>query len=98
MRFNRNLPPVVQPELIRDGQLVEVMPEWHFHTFDLSVVHLSNRTYRVRSGCLRNWQCNCRQRFFLLFLFDLPIHWDRSAALHWITKRMTKPGGLSNDA
>jgi DNA-binding transcriptional LysR family regulator len=38
-----DLPPVVQPELIRDGQLVEVMPEWHFRTFDLSVVHLSNR-------------------------------------------------------
>jgi DNA-binding transcriptional LysR family regulator len=38
-----DLPPVVQPELIRDGQLVEVMPEWRFRTFDLSVVHLSNR-------------------------------------------------------
>jgi DNA-binding transcriptional LysR family regulator len=38
-----DLPPVVQPELIRDGRLVEVMPEWHFRTFDLSVVHLSNR-------------------------------------------------------
>jgi len=38
-----DLPPVVQPELIRDGRLVEVMPEWHFRTLDLSVVHLSNR-------------------------------------------------------
>jgi DNA-binding transcriptional LysR family regulator len=38
-----DLPPVVQPELIRDGRLVEVMPEWHFPIFDLSVVHLSNR-------------------------------------------------------
>jgi hypothetical protein len=34
-----DLPPVVQPELIRDGRLVEVMPEWHFPAFDLSVVH-----------------------------------------------------------
>jgi DNA-binding transcriptional LysR family regulator len=38
-----DLPPVVQPQLIRDGRLVEVMPEWHLPTFDLSVVHLSNR-------------------------------------------------------
>ncbi len=37
------LPPVVQPELVRDGRLVEVMPEWHFPTFDLSLLHLSNR-------------------------------------------------------
>jgi DNA-binding transcriptional LysR family regulator len=38
-----DLPPVVQPELVRDGRLVEVMPDWRFPTFDLSLVHLSNR-------------------------------------------------------
>jgi len=38
-----DLPPGVQPELMRDRRLVEVMPEWRFRTFDLSVVHLSNR-------------------------------------------------------
>jgi DNA-binding transcriptional LysR family regulator len=38
-----DLPPVVQPQLMRDERLVEVMPEWHFRPFDLSVVHLSNR-------------------------------------------------------
>jgi DNA-binding transcriptional LysR family regulator len=38
-----DLPPVVQPELMRDGRLVEVMPEWRFRCFDLSVVHLGNR-------------------------------------------------------
>jgi DNA-binding transcriptional LysR family regulator len=38
-----DLPPVVQPELLRDGRLVEVMPEWRLPTFDLSVVHLGNR-------------------------------------------------------
>lgn len=37
------LPPVVQPELVRSGRLVEVMPDWHFRTFDLSLVHLGNR-------------------------------------------------------
>ena len=38
-----DLPPIVQPELVRDGRLVEVMPNWHFPTFDLSLVRLSNR-------------------------------------------------------
>jgi DNA-binding transcriptional LysR family regulator len=37
------LPPVVQPKLIRDGKLVEVMPNWRFRTNDLSLVHLSTR-------------------------------------------------------
>jgi DNA-binding transcriptional LysR family regulator len=37
------LPPVVQPDLIQRGLLVEVMPNWHFPTFDLSLVHLGNR-------------------------------------------------------
>ena len=37
------LPPVVQPELLREGRLVEVMPDWRFRTFDLSLVHLGNR-------------------------------------------------------
>lgn len=38
-----DLPPVVQPELLRQGQFVEVMPKWRFRAFDLSVVHVSNR-------------------------------------------------------
>ena len=38
-----DLPPVVQPELIRTGRLVEVMPDWQFRTFDLSLVHLGKR-------------------------------------------------------
>jgi DNA-binding transcriptional LysR family regulator len=37
------LPPLVQPDLVRKGRLVEVMPDWHFRTFDLSLVHLGNR-------------------------------------------------------
>ena len=38
-----DLPPVVQPELMRDGRLVEVMPNWRFRALDLSLVHLGNR-------------------------------------------------------
>ncbi len=38
-----DLPPVVQPELLRQGRLIEVMPEWRFRTLQLSLVHLGNR-------------------------------------------------------
>jgi DNA-binding transcriptional LysR family regulator len=37
------LPPIVQPELVRSGKLVEIMPRWRFRPFHLSLVHLSNR-------------------------------------------------------
>ena len=38
-----DLPPLVRPDLLRDGLLVEVMPKWRFPTSDLSLVHLGNR-------------------------------------------------------
>jgi DNA-binding transcriptional LysR family regulator len=38
-----DLPPVVQPELVRNGHLIEVMPNWRFRAFDLSLVFLGNR-------------------------------------------------------
>jgi DNA-binding transcriptional LysR family regulator len=38
-----DLPPIVQPDLVREGRLVEVMPKWRFRTLDLSLVHLGNR-------------------------------------------------------
>jgi len=37
------LPPIVLPQLLHDGRLVEVMPKWHLPIFDLSIVHLGNR-------------------------------------------------------
>jgi DNA-binding transcriptional LysR family regulator len=37
------LPPIVQPELLRGGRLIEVMPNWHLPIFNLSVVHLGSR-------------------------------------------------------
>ena len=36
------LPPIVQPELMRKGRLVEVMPEWHLPRFDLTIAHASS--------------------------------------------------------
>ena len=38
-----DLPALVRPDLVKEGKLVEVMPNWRFRTVDLSVVHLSNR-------------------------------------------------------
>jgi DNA-binding transcriptional LysR family regulator len=38
-----DLPPLVQPDLIRNGRLIEIMPGWRFRTFDLSMVHPGNR-------------------------------------------------------
>jgi DNA-binding transcriptional LysR family regulator len=37
------LPPVVQPDLLRTGQLVEVMPRWRFRPDQLSLAHLGAR-------------------------------------------------------
>jgi len=37
------LPPIVQPDLVRQGRLMEVMPKWHLSVFNLSLVHLSKR-------------------------------------------------------
>jgi DNA-binding transcriptional LysR family regulator len=36
------LPPIVQPDLIREGLLVEVMPQWHLPLFDLTIAHPRN--------------------------------------------------------
>ena len=36
------LPPVVQPELLRDARLIGVMPNWHLGIFHLWIVHLGN--------------------------------------------------------
>jgi DNA-binding transcriptional LysR family regulator len=38
-----DLPPIVQPQLLRDGQLIEVMPKWRLRTVNLWLVHLGNR-------------------------------------------------------
>lgn len=38
-----DLPPVVQPDLMRDGRLVEVLPGWTLPVFDLCLVHPGHR-------------------------------------------------------
>jgi DNA-binding transcriptional LysR family regulator len=38
-----DLPPLVQPQLLKNGDLVEVMPRWHFRPLDLCLLHLGSR-------------------------------------------------------
>jgi DNA-binding transcriptional LysR family regulator len=38
-----DLPPIVLPELLASGRLVEAMPNWRFRPMDLALVHLGNR-------------------------------------------------------
>jgi DNA-binding transcriptional LysR family regulator len=38
-----DLPPLVQPQLLRNGDLVEVMPRWRFRALDLCLLHLASR-------------------------------------------------------
>jgi DNA-binding transcriptional LysR family regulator len=37
------LPPIVRPDLLQKGHLVEVMPKWRLRTFDLWLLHAGNR-------------------------------------------------------
>ena len=37
------LPPLVRPELLQQGRLVEVMPKWRLRTFDLWLLHAGNK-------------------------------------------------------
>jgi DNA-binding transcriptional LysR family regulator len=37
------LPPIVRPELLREGLLVEIMPQWRFQPVNLSIVHVGTR-------------------------------------------------------
>lgn len=38
-----DLPPIVRPDLVQSGRLVEVMPDWRLPVEPLSMVHLGNR-------------------------------------------------------
>lgn len=38
-----DLPPIVQPQFLRDGRLVEILPNWRLRTVNLWLVHLGNR-------------------------------------------------------
>ena len=58
------IPPVVQPRLMREGRLVEVMPDWRFRTYDLSLVQVGTATSRSHAASSRNSRCKWRRVLF----------------------------------
>ncbi len=64
-----DLPPICKPDFVRDGRLVEVMPEWQFHVRDLWLVHVGVRHV---ARAVRLFVDFAAERAALLFS-DLPI-------------------------
>lgn len=64
-----DLPPVVQPDLMRDGRLVEVLPAWTLPVFDLSLVHPPTRTPSQPMRAFKDFAASMVPKLFP----DLPI-------------------------
>jgi DNA-binding transcriptional LysR family regulator len=64
-----DLPPIVRPELLRDRQLVEVMPEWHLPCRDLTLVYTSNRNTSHPVRLFKEFAIEMAPRLFP----DLPV-------------------------
>ena len=58
------LPPIVQPGLVRNGRLLEVMPKWRFEVFNLSVVHLGNRYIPRPVGMFKEFAAHMAPKLF----------------------------------
>jgi DNA-binding transcriptional LysR family regulator len=56
--------PIVQPGLIHDGRLVELMPNWRAETYDLSVVHMGNRHMPRIVRLFRDFICEMAPAMF----------------------------------
>lgn len=59
-----DLSPIVQPTLMREGRLVEVMPDWHFPLFDLSLIHLGHRHLPRSVRAFKDFAADMAQRLF----------------------------------
>ncbi len=59
-----DLPPIVAPHLLENGELVEVMPQWRFRPVDLSVVHLQNRQLPRRVRLFKEFTAQIAQTLF----------------------------------
>jgi DNA-binding transcriptional LysR family regulator len=53
-----DLPPVVLPALLAEGRLVEVMPEWYFPRFDLSIAYLAGRHLTRAAQVFAEFACD----------------------------------------
>ena len=64
-----DLPPIVQPDLMRDGRLIEIMPDWKFPVLDLSLVHLGSRHLPLALRVFKDFACQIVPTLFP----DLPV-------------------------
>jgi DNA-binding transcriptional LysR family regulator len=60
------LPPIVRPELMRTGRLVEVMPDWRLPLLDLSIVHAKGRHMPRQVRVFREFATQMVPRLFPL--------------------------------
>ncbi len=58
------LPPLVRPELVRRGRLVEVMPNWRLQTFDLWLLHAGNRHVSRAVGLFKEFAVKTAPKLF----------------------------------
>ena len=58
------MPPIVQPELVRKGLLVELMPQWHLPVFHLTIAHLRNGMLRRQVRIFREFACQMVPKLF----------------------------------
>ncbi len=58
------LPPIVSPDLLKSGRLVEVLPDWHLESVDISIVHLSNRHTARAVRLFKDFAANMAPKLF----------------------------------
>jgi DNA-binding transcriptional LysR family regulator len=59
------LPPLVRPELVQQGRLVEVMRNWHLRTFDLWLLHAGNKHLPRAVHLFKEFAANGTPKLFL---------------------------------
>lgn len=58
------LPPLVRPELVAKGKLVEVLPNWRLRTFDLWLLHPGNRNLPRSVGFFKEFAAQLAPALF----------------------------------
>jgi len=58
------LPPLVRPELLKQGRLVEVMTKWRLRTFDLWLLHVGNKHLSRPIGVFKEFAARMVPKLF----------------------------------
>jgi DNA-binding transcriptional LysR family regulator len=58
------IPPLVHPELLQQGRLVEVMPKWRLRTFDLWLLHPGNKHVSRAVGVFKEFAAHIVPKMF----------------------------------